>query len=207
MLFYCFVEHPITEEIVTESPTIPFDSLVPLTRSVKHCRSYKGADTNSDHVLIIAKDKQDLPIKTKLRKERQTYKIDRLQDKSVANQLEDEINKKLEKPLNNDLEEEWRTIQKTMTEATKLYIGRAEIKKKEDWIDDNWETTEKLNRWAEYFEDLLNKDEQIEPKGQKRIQRNDREQAVEPTEQEIEDIIKKQKIIKAQARAEYWWRY
>ncbi|KAF2891788.1 hypothetical protein ILUMI_14385 [Ignelater luminosus] len=87
-----------------------------------------------------------------------------------------------------------------MTEATELYIGRTEIKKKEDRNKEKLllgETTEKLNRWAEYFEDLLNKDEQIEPEGQKRIQRNDTEQAVEPTEQEIEDIIKKLKTNKS----------
>ncbi|KAF2882259.1 hypothetical protein ILUMI_23927 [Ignelater luminosus] len=187
----------------------------------------------------------------RIKKERRTYRIDRLQDKSVGNQLEEEINKKLEKPINNDLEEKWNTIQKSMTEATNLCIGRTEIKKRLDCFDDDckkalmtinaakiekdrnntqatktnyevkrreakqicrqrkreqlekrlkaienhyannniknfYEEIEKLegnNRKTEQV-DLLNKDEQIEPKGQEQIQRNDTEQTEEPTELE-----------------------
>ncbi|KAF2880496.1 hypothetical protein ILUMI_25667 [Ignelater luminosus] len=101
---------------------------------------------------------------------------DRLQDKSVANLLEAEINKKLQKPINNDLEEEeWKTIQKAMKEATNLCIGKTQIKKRGNWFDDDCKKA------------LMTRNA---TKVQEGIQRNDTKQTEEPTEQEVKDAVK-----------------
>ncbi|KAF2896022.1 hypothetical protein ILUMI_10152 [Ignelater luminosus] len=52
------------------------------------------------------------------------------------------------------------------------------------------EIREKLKRWAEYVEDLLNKEEEIEPETQTQTQENDPEQAEEAVNKVVKDTIK-----------------
>ena len=60
---------------------------------IHDCRSYRGADANSDHTLVIAKIKEKLPTNRKLKKERKRVNVEILKDKKITQQIERELNK------------------------------------------------------------------------------------------------------------------
>ncbi|KAF2879779.1 hypothetical protein ILUMI_26392 [Ignelater luminosus] len=83
-------------------------------------------------ILVITQLKQ-LPPREKLRKERKRYNVDRLQEKSMTQQLENEINERLERnrPTYDSIEEKWTELQTIMAEAAESTLTNIEPKKKE----------------------------------------------------------------------------
>ena len=109
-------------------------------KAIRDCRSYRGAEADSEHTLVMTKLKQDLPEKRKIRRERQCYNVERLQDNEIAKKLEKEINAKLEtQSSNNTIEGKWNEINTAMTNAANLWLGNTEIKRNTDWFDEDCE--------------------------------------------------------------------
>ncbi|KAF2903980.1 hypothetical protein ILUMI_02198, partial [Ignelater luminosus] len=68
-----------------------------------------------------------------------TIQVDRLQEESVRQQLENKLNERLERnrPIYDTIEEEWTELQTIMTEAAERMLENIEPKRKEFWYDDD----------------------------------------------------------------------
>ncbi|KAJ3650018.1 hypothetical protein Zmor_021731 [Zophobas morio] len=73
------------------------------------CRSYRRADANSDHTLVIAKIKEKLTANRKLKKERERVNVEILKDKQITQQIEIELNKRLgsKDTIHETIEDKW----------------------------------------------------------------------------------------------------
>lgn len=107
-------------------------------RTVKDVRSYRGAASNSDHFLVIAKVKQNLP-KNQGGKEviRQKYNVSKLQMEDTRIQFEMMISADLgEHSKEENVEQKWSKIQTVVGRAAKCVLGKNESNKGKDWFDE-----------------------------------------------------------------------
>lgn len=104
---------------------------------VKKVRSYRGADTNSDHIMVVSDIKQKIP--EKKRGERNSvrrYNMELLKDDNIKEHLERDITENLkDKEVTKDIDNEWMQIQLAVTEAAKKWLNSPKGKNKE-WFDE-----------------------------------------------------------------------
>ena len=79
---------------------------------VENIRTYREANSDSDHFLVGARLKQEIALIIRNRIENQKrWNIDKLDGADVQGHYQQEIQKKLQgKPPSNDIEEEWTRI-------------------------------------------------------------------------------------------------
>lgn len=107
-------------------------------KNVTDVRSYRGADADSDHMLVIAEMKQERPPgrSEKGKRRRKRYDVDKLKEATTAMHFEQEMRRKLEiKPCKKEMDEEWAQIETVMEEVTKEILGKPVRKQTNKWFD------------------------------------------------------------------------
>ncbi|XP_072380927.1 uncharacterized protein [Diabrotica undecimpunctata] len=131
----------------------------------RDCRSYRGADASSDHILVIPKLKQDLPVKLNVLKDRKRYNVALLKDQQVPKRLENEINARLDEDnlMSDTLEEEWSKIKISMTEAANVFLGNTRAKRKEEvWFDEDCKRAQMLRYKAKLEKTIIKPKKQLQ---------------------------------------------
>lgn len=97
-------------------------------------RSYRGADLDTDHMLVRAKIKYRKPPQDENQgNTRIRYDVEKLKDEA----LRDEFQKRINKDLNDvDIETNWKDFEDTMTEGAQLLCTR-KIMGRKSWFDDD----------------------------------------------------------------------
>jgi exonuclease III len=98
---------------------------------IENIRTYRGANSDSDHFLVGARLKQKIALttrnKTENRKRWNTGKFDEI---DVERCYQQEVQQKLqEKPPANNIEEEWAYIKDTIISTAQNVIGKIQIEK------------------------------------------------------------------------------
>ena len=103
-------------------------------------KTYRGADINSDHYLVVAKVRQRLSEVNKIRyRPPQRYNLERLKDREVASQYAQELEAALpdEGELTEaPLEDCWSRIEAAINEAATSAIGYVERVRRNGWFDE-----------------------------------------------------------------------
>ena len=97
---------------------------------IENIRTYRGANSDSDHFLVGARLKQKIALITRNRIEnRKRWNIDKLDETEVQHHYQQEIQKELQgKPLSNDIEEEWTYIKEAIITSAQNVIGENKMK-------------------------------------------------------------------------------
>ncbi|KAI4459498.1 endonuclease/exonuclease/phosphatase superfamily [Holotrichia oblita] len=104
-------------------------------KAINDVRSYRGANIDSDHNLVITKCKMKV-----MREDRKNFKhkwnIERLQDDTTRTNYSTELERTLQdEPGTLDVEEEWRTLKERIITTAEGTIGYGERKKNKQWFD------------------------------------------------------------------------
>ena len=102
---------------------------------IENSRTYRGANSDSDHFLVGARLKQKIALttrnKTENRKRWNTGKFDEI---DVEHHYQQEVQQKLqEKPPANNIEEEWAYRKDTIISSEQNVIGETQNGKNEEW--------------------------------------------------------------------------
>lgn len=114
---------------------------------IQDVRSYRGANADSDHLLVIAKMKIKILKKPTTRNEKRwdTEKLKSTEhNQEFTKVLEEELNKRGK----TNIEEEWTNIKESITQATKRVLGQKTQKKWKEWFDEECENKVKLKNEA-----------------------------------------------------------
>ena len=117
------------------------------SNSVKDCRTYQGADINSDHSLLVSKMKFRLK-KIEKRKIKEQYNLDMLKQDNIQKQYAVEVRNRFnallcEESVQSDngdesrIEKKWKCFKESVHEATKECTEKIERKKNKEWMTDD----------------------------------------------------------------------
>ena len=104
-------------------------------------RSFRGADCDTDHYLVIAKFKKRLAVgkQAAQRVERQRLNFRKLNEPEVTEQNQAEIKKKFAALQNwnddEDINRNWENIKENMQTSVKESLGLDEFKQNKPWFD------------------------------------------------------------------------
>ena len=117
---------------------------------IENIRTYRGANSDSDHFLVGARLKQKIALITRNRIEnRKRWNIDKLDETEVQHHYQQEIQKELQgKPPSNDIEEEWTYIKEAIITSAQNLIGEKQNEKNEEWCDQECREMIKAKRKA-----------------------------------------------------------
>jgi hypothetical protein len=92
---------------------------------IENIRTYRGANLDSNHILVGARLKQKIALTTRNRIENwKRWKIDKLDEPGVQHHYQQEIEKELQgKPPSNNKEEEWTHIKEAIITSAQNVIG------------------------------------------------------------------------------------
>lgn len=104
-------------------------------RDIKDVRSFRGADTNSDHILVRVKLKQEIPKKRNAEKSKITrYNAGKLLKEDIRKKLEEEIDKKMENKIQEvTVQKEWDLLEKVIQESLQQ-VGTKRNSKAKEWF-------------------------------------------------------------------------
>ncbi|KAK9685149.1 hypothetical protein QE152_g38267 [Popillia japonica] len=103
-----------------------------------YVRSYRGADADSDHILVITEMKQERPPRIKQRRQlRRRYDTGKLKDITLKH-FQKEMAKQLEaRPHTAQVETEWTQIEVVMNKVAGKVLGYSEKKVSNRWFDEH----------------------------------------------------------------------
>jgi len=115
---------------------------------IRNIRTYRGANSDSDHFLVGARLKQKIALVTRNRIEnRKRWSIDKLDETEVQCHYQQEIQKELQgKSPSNDTEEEWTHIKEAIITSAQKEIGEKQNERNEEWYDQVCRETIKAKR-------------------------------------------------------------
>ena len=116
------------------------------SNSVKDCRTYPGADINSDHCLLVSKMNFRLK-RIEKRKVKEQYNLDMLKQEHIQKKYGVEVTNRFndllcEESTQEDVsvemrvERKWECFKKSLHEATEECIEKIERKKHKEWMTD-----------------------------------------------------------------------
>jgi len=96
---------------------------------IENIRTYRGANSDSDHFLVGARLQQKMALITRNRIEnRKRWNIDKLEETEVQCHYQQEIQNELQrKPPSNDIEEEWTHIKEVIITSAQNVIGENQV--------------------------------------------------------------------------------
>ena len=104
---------------------------------IENIRTYRGANSDSDHFLVGARLKQKIaPITRNRIENRKRCNIDKPDETEVQSHYQQEIQKELKgKPPSNDIEEEWAYIKEAIITSAQNVIGEKQNERNEEWYE------------------------------------------------------------------------
>ena len=107
---------------------------------IESIRTYRGANSDSDHFLVGARLKQKIALVPRNNMEnRKRWNIGKFDEIDVKCRFQQEVQHKLQdKPLSNNIEEEWACIKDTIITSAQHVIGEIQNgknRKNEEWFD------------------------------------------------------------------------
>ena len=108
--------------------------------SVLDVRSFRGADCDTDHYLVIAKVRERLTVgkQAAQRFDRQRFNLRKLNEAEVREEYQTEITNRsaaLEN-LNDDVNRTWENIKENIQTSAKESLGLHELKQNKPWFDE-----------------------------------------------------------------------
>lgn len=127
---------------------------------VQDVRSYRGANADSDHYLIMAKLKMRI-IRNFKTQRRKRWKVEKLKIPEIKKEYVQEMENRL-KDKTNDIDKEWNNIKESMLYAADRILQRKEHGWQKEWFDEECQRkidrkNQARNRWiySRSLEDLL----------------------------------------------------
>jgi hypothetical protein len=101
---------------------------------IENIRTYRGANSDSDHFLVGARLKQRIALITRSSAEnRKRWNIDKFDETDVERYYQQEVQRKLqENPPSNDIEEEWTYIKEMIITSALNIIGEKQNERNEE---------------------------------------------------------------------------
>lgn len=113
---------------------------------VMDIRSYRGADCDTDHYLVVMKYRQRISMTRKMKgKKQEKFNVRKLSNKDIRDnygrtldaRIEDEYLKNIER---DSVEEKWETYKNVIINSADETLGREERKNEKEWFDEECET-------------------------------------------------------------------
>lgn len=98
-------------------------------------RSFRGANADTDHFLVMAKIKLKIIKGNNKRNVRRKWDIEKLRNKETVQKFRTEVEKCLTRRNKENIEEEWQNIKNCITDATEKVLGKKRAKRNE-WFDE-----------------------------------------------------------------------
>jgi len=137
-------------------------------KTIQDVRSYSGADLDSDHILLVATVREQKSLQRgKNNKLKNKWNVEKIKDPNVQRKLEEGITQKLTNQETdnagiNRIEEQWRTIKRSILTTAEDCVGRKKNDKSKEWYDKECkEATETKNRkWKKWLQSRMEEDKQ-----------------------------------------------
>lgn len=107
-------------------------------RAIKDVRSFRGADADSDHFLVVAEVTQERPtFKNPKGKRVRRFNIGDLKDKKIAEEIQRNIETGLKATSElDDVQREWNQIEKVLINSLKSSNEKPNEQQNKDWFDE-----------------------------------------------------------------------
>lgn len=105
-------------------------------RIVHDVRSFRGANVDTDHILVIAKIKLKIIRSLNLRGNRKKWNTDKLNRTDINQEFTSTLEQKLFNHDEAKIEEEWRNIKKSIIQTADTVLGQRQTVKGREWYDD-----------------------------------------------------------------------
>ena len=117
---------------------------------IENVRTYRGANSDSDHFLVGARLKQKITRIIRNRTEcRKRWNVEKFYETDVERQNQQEVQRNLQKkPPSNNIEEEWTYIKETLTISAQYIIGEKQNERNEKWYDQECREIREIKREA-----------------------------------------------------------
>jgi len=122
-------------------------------RSMRDCRTYRGADIYSDHELLVATIKMRLA-RPKRAGKRGQFAIHKLKVTETRESFQQEIARNIAEPAAENVEDRWNHIKEGLTKAAESVLGKGK-KKPTEWISVKTEELVERRRAAKVKRDSV----------------------------------------------------
>jgi len=163
---------------------------------IRDVRSFRGANYDTDHFLVVAKFKLKLQSQKRLEsKNNLPYNLERLKDDKIQQEFSVQMREHVENIEEENIEEEWSKISKAITKVAEQVIGRLKSGKKKWYNEKCREAIEKRrmarDNYAKFNDANRKIIYEIERKNCKRIIQREKRNFLNGILQEAEKTVRK----------------
>jgi hypothetical protein len=121
-------------------------------RIIQDVRTYRGANVDSDHLLVVAKIRMKV-VKQTGGSRKSRWDVEKLNHTRHNDEYKKEMRKKLEtREEEVDIEEEWKNLKESIMDTAETVLGRRTTRKRKEWFDEECEKrteakNQARNRW------------------------------------------------------------
>jgi hypothetical protein len=120
--------------------------------TIQDVRTYRGANVDSDHLLVVAKMRMKV-VKQTGGSRKNGWDVEKLNHTRHNDEYKKEMRKKLEtREEEVDIDEEWKNLKESITDTAETVLGRITTRKRKEWFDEECEKrteakNQARNRW------------------------------------------------------------
>jgi endonuclease/exonuclease/phosphatase family metal-dependent hydrolase len=121
-------------------------------RIIQDVRTYRGANVDSDHLLVVAKMRAKV-VKQTGGSRKNGWDVEKLNHTRHNDEYKKEMRKKLEtREEEVDIDEEWKNLKESIIDTAETVLGRRTTRKRKEWFDEECEKrteakNQARNRW------------------------------------------------------------
>jgi hypothetical protein len=121
-------------------------------RIIQDVRTYRGANVDSDHLLVVAKMRMKV-VKQTGGSRKNRWDVEKLNHTRHNDEYKKEMRKKLEtREEEVDIDEEWKNLKESIMDTAETVLGRRTKRKRKEWFDEECEKrteakNQARNRW------------------------------------------------------------